>query len=92
MKSDQLIERLAAVFALIILVGGSLLVLAPFTTALLWGAILSYSSWGLYRRLTTAVGGRRKLAATLIVLIILIVVLASATGGNFLHDRCKLAD
>lgn len=45
-KSDQLIERLAAVFALIVLVGGSLLVLAPFTTALLWGAILSYSSRG----------------------------------------------
>src|SRR5262249_33679740 len=64
-KSDQLIERLAAVFALIILVGGSLLVLAPFTTALLWGAILSFSSWGLYCKLTAALGGRRKWAATL---------------------------
>lgn len=83
MKSDQLIERLAAVFALIILVGGSLLVLAPFTTALLWGAILSYSSWGLYRRLTAAVGGRRKLAATLIVLIILIVVLGPFVYAGF---------
>ena len=62
MKSDQLIERLAGIFALIILVGGSLLVLAPFTTALLWGAILSYSSWGLYRRLTAAMGGRRRWA------------------------------
>ncbi|KAE8753950.1 AI-2E family transporter, partial [Paraburkholderia madseniana] len=95
MKSDQLIERLAAVFALIILVGGSLLVLAPFTTALLWGAILSYSSWGLYRRLTTAVGGRRKLAATLIVLIILIVVLgpfvyAGFAFGAHVHDIVAL--
>ncbi|ALE54250.1 putative PurR-regulated permease PerM [Paraburkholderia sp. GV068] len=94
-KSDQLIERLAAVFALIILVGGSLLVLAPFTTALLWGAILSYSSWGLYRRLTAAVGGRRKLAATLIVLIILIVVLgpfvyAGFAFGAHVHDIVAL--
>lgn len=83
MKLDQLIERLAAVFALIILVGGSLLVLAPFTTALLWGAILSYSSWGLYRRLTAALGGRRKWAATLIVFIILIVVLGPFVYGGF---------
>ncbi|WP_128594740.1 AI-2E family transporter [Paraburkholderia kirstenboschensis] len=95
MKSDQLIERLAAVFALIILVGGSLLVLAPFTTALLWGAILSYSSWGLYRRLTSALGGRRKSAATLIVFIILIVVLgpfvyAGFAFGAHVHDIVAL--
>ncbi|GAB2912690.1 AI-2E family transporter [Paraburkholderia jirisanensis] len=82
-KSDQLIERLAAVFALIVLVGGSLLVLAPFTTALLWGAILSYSSWGLYRKLTAALGGRRRWAATLIVLIILIVVLGPFVYAGF---------
>jgi predicted PurR-regulated permease PerM len=82
-KSDQLIERLAAVFALIVLVGGSLLVLAPFTTALLWGAILSYSSWGLYRKLTAVVGGRRKFAALLIVLIILIVVLGPFVYAGF---------
>ena len=61
-KSDQLIERLAAVFALLLLVGGSLLVLAPFTTALLWGAILSYSSWGLYCKLSSTLGGRRRWA------------------------------
>lgn len=95
MKSDQLIERLAAVFALIVLVGGSLLVLAPFTTALLWGAILSYSSWGLYRKLTAALGGRRKSAATLIVFIILIVVLgpfvyAGFAFGAHVHDIVAL--
>ncbi|MEW9585986.1 AI-2E family transporter [Paraburkholderia sp. DGU8] len=83
MKSDQLIERLAAVFALLVLVGGSLLVLAPFTTALLWGAILSYSSWGLYRRLAAVLGGRRKWAASLIVLIILIVVLGPFVYAGF---------
>jgi len=95
MKLDQLIERLAAVFALLVLVGGSLLVLAPFTTALLWGAILSYSSWGLYRRLTVVLGGRRKWAATLIVLIILVVVLgpfvyAGFAFGEHVHDIVAL--
>ena len=95
MKSDQLIERLAAVFALIVLVGGSLVVLAPFTTALLWGAILSYSSWGLYRKLTAMVGGRRKLAAMLIVFLILIVVLgpfvyAGFAFGAHVHDIVAL--
>ncbi|AUT68834.1 AI-2E family transporter [Paraburkholderia hospita] len=82
-KSDQLIERLAAVFALLLLVGGSLLVLAPFTTALLWGAILSYSSWGLYCKLSQTLGGRRKWAATLIVLIILVVVLGPFVYAGF---------
>lgn len=82
-KSDQLIERLAAVFALLLLVGGSLLVLAPFTTALLWGAILSFSSWGLYCKLATSLGGRRRWAATLIVLIILIVVLGPFVYAGF---------
>lgn len=95
MKSDQLIERLAAVFALIVLVGGSLLVLAPFTTPLLWGAILSYSSWGLYRRLARAMGGRRKLAAVLIVLLILVVLLgpfvyAGVALGAHVHDIIAL--
>ncbi|MDE1182697.1 AI-2E family transporter [Paraburkholderia sp.] len=97
MKADQLIERLAAVFALIVLVGGSLLVLAPFTTALLWGAILSYSSWGMYGRLTRMLGGRRKWAATLIVLIILLVVLgpfvyAGFALGAHVHDIAALVE
>jgi len=75
MSSGQLIEKLAAVFALIVLIGGSLLVLAPFATALLWGAILAYSSWYPYTVLTRWLGNRRGLAALLCVLIATVIVL-----------------
>lgn len=75
MSSGQLIEKLAAVFALIVLVGGSLLVLAPFGTALIWGAILAYSSWYPYTVLTRWLGNRRGLAALVCVLIATIIVL-----------------
>ncbi len=61
MSSGQLIEKIAAVFALVVLIGGSLLVLAPFTTALLWGAILAFSSWYPYTVLARWLGNRRSL-------------------------------
>ena len=70
MSSGQLIEKLAAVFALILLIGGSLVVLAPFATALLWGAILAFSSWYPYSVLSRWLGNRRGIAALLCVLLL----------------------
>jgi len=75
MSSGQLIEKLAAVFALIVLIGGSLVVLAPFATALVWGAILAFSSWHPYTVLTRWLGNRRVLAALICVLIATVIVL-----------------
>jgi len=75
MSSGQLIEKLAAIFALIVLIGGSLLVLAPFATALLWGAILAYASWYPYTVLTRWLGNRRGLAALIFVLVTTVIVL-----------------
>lgn len=75
MKFDRLMEQLAGVLALIVLVGGALLVVAPFVTALLWGAILAFSTYQPYLRLAGWLGGRRGIAAFLIVLAILLVVI-----------------
>jgi predicted PurR-regulated permease PerM len=41
---------------LVLLAVGCLLVLWPFVTALLWGAVLSFASWPLYRRLLGVAG------------------------------------
>ena len=49
MKSEELIERLIAVLVIVLLVGGAFMVLAPFTAALIWGAILAYTTWGPYK-------------------------------------------
>jgi predicted PurR-regulated permease PerM len=68
-------EQLVGVFALLVLAGGALLVVAPFITALLWGAILAYCSWRPFQRLVAACGGRRGIAALLAVLLILVIVI-----------------
>ena len=70
MKSEELIERLIAVLAIVLLVGGAFLVLAPFAAALVWGAILAYTTWGPYKKLSAWLGGRYGLAATLMVILI----------------------
>jgi predicted PurR-regulated permease PerM len=75
MKFDRLMEQLTGVLALFVLVGGALIVVAPFMTALLWGAILAFCSYGPFLKLAGAFGGRRGLAAFLIVLAILVVVI-----------------
>src|SRR5690606_19440400 len=43
------------------------LILAPFATVLLWAAIVSYTSWGIFTLLSALLGGRHALAATLLV-------------------------
>jgi predicted PurR-regulated permease PerM len=68
-------EQLVGVLALLVLAGGALVVLAPFVTALLWGAILAYCSWQPFHRLALAFGGRRGVAAFLVVLTILVVLI-----------------
>lgn len=75
LKFDRLMEQLAGVLALVVLVGGALVVVAPFMTALLWGAILAFSTYRPYQKLAGALGGRRGIAALLIVLAILLVLI-----------------
>ena len=82
----------AAILALII---GCYLIVRPFLTAALWGAIIAVSTRKLYFRIVKLVKGRRKLAATLtalllaLVLLLPIVALAAnvAAGLPELQDR-----
>jgi len=73
---------------LLLLLIGCLVVLWPFVTALLWAAVLSFSSWPLYRRLLKLLGGRRTLAALLLSLgMILVVLLPFGIVGLTLADN-----
>src|SRR5688500_13602685 len=72
---DRRNERLIGGLLVAVLLAGSLLVLMPFVTALLWAIVLSYSSWPLYRRTCALVGGRRTLAALLMTLATTLVLL-----------------
>lgn len=74
-------------FFLILLAAGCLFVMAPFVSALLWAAVLAFSSWPLYQRLLAAVGNRRTLAALLMTLGLMLIILFP-----FIIVGAKLAD
>ncbi|MBF8671100.1 AI-2E family transporter [Pseudomonas putida] len=83
-------DRLLVQILLLALLGAGLWVMAPFISALLWGAILAFASWPLMRLLTRALGGRETLAAGLLTTAwILIVALPLVWLGFNLADHIR---
>ena len=83
-------DRLLVQILLLALLGAGLWVMAPFISALLWGAILAFASWPLMRLLTRVLGGRETLAASLLTLAwILIVALPLVWLGFNLADHIR---
>ncbi|MFM1770017.1 MAG: hypothetical protein RJA22_2546 [Verrucomicrobiota bacterium] len=60
---------------LLLLAAGCLVILQPFFTSALWAAVLAFSTWPLYQRLTRWLGGRRLPAALLVTLGMVVVLL-----------------
>ncbi|MFJ4348576.1 AI-2E family transporter [Pseudomonas sp. NPDC089401] len=83
-------DRLLVQILLLALLGAALWVMAPFISALLWGAILAFASWPLMRLLTRVLGGRETLAASLLTTAwILIVALPLVWLGFNLADHIR---
>ncbi|MGF6395025.1 AI-2E family transporter [Pseudomonas plecoglossicida] len=83
-------DRLLIQIVLLALLGAALWVMAPFISALLWGAILAFASWPLMRLLTRLLGGRETLAASLLTTAwILIVALPLVWLGFNLADHIR---
>nr|WP_225778523.1 AI-2E family transporter [Pseudomonas sp. Marseille-Q3773] len=83
-------DRLLIQILLLALLGAALWVMAPFISALLWGAILAFASWPLMRLLTRVLGGRETLAASLLTSAwILIVALPLVWLGFNLADHIR---
>src|SRR6187399_1428711 len=75
---------------LALLLAGCLLVVRPFFSALLWGTVLTVSSWPLYRRLVNLLSGRRTLAALVMALaMICVILLPFVIIGATLADNVK---
>jgi predicted PurR-regulated permease PerM len=84
------LEKNLGWIVLLLLLGGCLLVLRPFLSALLWAAVLCVSSWPFYRRLLKLLGNRRTLAAlTMSLGMILVVLLPFVIIGATLADNVK---
>jgi predicted PurR-regulated permease PerM len=83
-------DRLLVQILLFALLGACLWVMAPFISALLWGAILAYASWPLMRLLTRWLGGHETLAAALLTgCWMLLVVLPLVWLGFNLADHIR---
>ncbi|KAA0947376.1 MULTISPECIES: AI-2E family transporter [unclassified Pseudomonas] len=61
-------DRLLVQILLLVLFGASFWVMAPFWSALFWGAVLAFASWPLMRLLTRWLKGRESLAAGVLTL------------------------
>lgn len=81
-------ERIISGIILFTLLGGCLLVLRPFISALLWAAVLCFSTWPVYKRLLWLVRGHRTLAsiimslAMILIVFLPFVIIAAAVGDN----------
>ncbi|WP_166367112.1 AI-2E family transporter [Pseudomonas akapageensis] len=83
-------DRLLVQILLLALFGAGLWVMAPFISALLWGAILAFASWPLMRLLTRVLNGRETLAAGLLTgLWMLLVALPLVWLGFNLADHVR---
>jgi predicted PurR-regulated permease PerM len=69
------LERVISGIIVLVLLGGCLLVLRPFLSALLWAAVLCFSTWPIYKRLLWVVRGHRTFAAIIMSLLMIVVVL-----------------
>jgi len=75
-EETRRIELWGGVVVLVLLVVGCFLVLMPFISAMLWAAVLTFSTWPLYQRLVNAMRGRSALAALLMTLALAAIVVA----------------
>jgi predicted PurR-regulated permease PerM len=82
--TPERVERLLWPTALALLAVACALVLRPFLSAILWAAILAFTTWPLYRRVRARTGDRPALAASMMTLAIacaLIIPIAIAALG-----------
>ncbi len=74
MTNRSLLEPISTLVALGLLIGGCIMILLPFSSALVWAAIFVYSTRQAYWRVNALLGGRNWLAASLFVLLIFLVI------------------
>lgn len=67
MISRQTVEHAIGIAILALIAVGTFLVLRPFLSAVIWAAVLTFSTWPLFTRFADLLGGRRSLAAALMV-------------------------
>lgn len=82
-QNNATIQTAIAIAAMGLLLIGCVLILVPFSSAILWAILLSFSTWGIFCRLRLAVG-RSSLAALMMTLLLAAIVVAPfiVVGGS----------
>ena len=70
------IEQILGIGALVLLAIGCAVVLWPFLSALLWAAVICFSTWPVYSWCERTLGGRRGLASAVMTVLITLVLVA----------------
>ncbi len=86
-KYSSTIQAAIAIVAMGLLLLGCVLVLAPFFSAILWGLLLCFSTWGIFCELRRTLGERSSLAALAMTLLLAAIVVAP-----FIFVGSSLAD
>ena len=82
------VEQLLAIIVLVLLAAGCIVVLVPFTAAILWAIIIALTTWPAYRAIREILNGRRTLAAAIMVFLLVtalllpMIVLASSLADD----------
>jgi len=91
-KYRSTIQGATPAIAVGLLLFGCVLVLLPFLSAILWGILLCFSTWGIYCRLRNLLGGRSSLAALMMTLLLAAIVVAPfiIVGGSLADNVSDL--
>lgn len=76
MNRSENVDRILGLGLILLVFFGCFIILRPFLTAVLWAAILTFSTWPVYLRLKEILNGRRTLAASIMTVAIAILVVA----------------
>ena len=76
MNRSEIVDRILGFGLVLLVLVGCFIILRPFLTAIVWAAILTFSTWPVYARLKEYVGGRRTLAASIMTVTIAILLVA----------------
>jgi predicted PurR-regulated permease PerM len=76
MNRSEIVDRVLGLSLVLLVLAGCFIILRPFLTAVVWAAILTFSTWPVYVRLKDFLRGRRTLAASIMTVAIGILLLA----------------
>src|ERR1700722_1062906 len=87
-KHSATIQTAIAIAVIGLVLIGCVLILVPFSSAILWAILLSFSTWGIFCQLRMMLGGRSSLAALMMTLLLAAIVVAPfIVVGDSLADN-----